>query len=197
MAETSRSDNPPDKAYSGDSPGRTASDLSFQTGALELPVTSAAPVSVRASNAQLNRSAEAVGRSMGNAVAGVKSIPQQFDRLRSRIHLVHRYSRTEGSGASFGEVAEDWREAVEESVSEVSEAANRYRLEFLDRANVRILAWQHAGERGYFHLRRELNYRVEKARRISREQPVQFLAGCAVAAFTLGVVARVWRSNDE
>src|SRR6185312_10776749 len=83
----------------------------------ELPETSA----VRASNAQLNRSAEAVGRRVGNAVAGVRSIPQQVARLRARIHVEDRDPEPDRNSASVAEVAGDWRDAVEGSVSEMSQ----------------------------------------------------------------------------
>ncbi len=198
MAEISRNDVPPDiTPSSGGSAGFSPPPPGQPGAPPELPETSAVPGSGRASNAQLNRSAEAVGRTVGNAVAGVKSIPQQFDRLRSRIHLVDRYPEPEGYSTSLAEVAEDWRDAVEDSVSEMSEAANRYRVEFLDRACERLIAFRHYSERGYFTLRRNLKHRLEKVGRVSREEPLQFIATCAAAAFVLGVAMRVRRSNHE
>jgi hypothetical protein len=198
MAERSRNDVPAKNSLSSSISAGSASIPPGQPGAPpELPETSAVPSSGRTSNAQLNRSAEAVGRSVGNAVAGVKSIPQRFERLRSRIPLVDRYPEPEGYSTSLAEVAGDWRDAVEDSVSEMSEAANQYRVEFLDRASERLIELRHLSERRYFEVRRDLNYRLEKARRLSREQPLQVIAGCAIAAFALGVAVRVWRSDHE
>jgi hypothetical protein len=198
MAEIFPNNLPAENSSSGGISAGSSSIPPGQPGALpELPETSVVANSGRASNAHLNRSAEAVGRTVGNAVAGVKSIPQQFDRLRSRIHLVDRYPEPEGYSTSLAEVAEDWRDAVEDSVSEMSEAANRYRVEFLDRACERLVAFRHYSERGYFTLRRDLNHRLEKVGRVSREEPKQFIAICAVAAFALGVAMRVRRSNHE
>lgn len=195
MAELSRNDAPgEDSELSVPS----SSPLPGEPGALpELPETSAVSAPGRTSNSHLNRSAEAVGRRMGNAVAGVRSIPQQFDRLRSRIHLVDRYPGPEAYNSSLAEVAGDWRDAVEGSVSEFSEAANRYRIEFLDRANDRMIAFRHNAERNYYALRRGANARLSKIRRVSREEPLQFISVCAGVAFVLGVSMRVWRSNHE
>src|ERR1700751_1918604 len=58
-----------------------------------------------ASNPALNRSAEVVGRGVGNAVAGVRRLPQQFEKLRSRIYVVPR--RRPGDGGT-----DDLKEAV-------------------------------------------------------------------------------------
>jgi len=49
----------------------------------ELPATGAP-----ASNPGWNRSAEAVGRSVGTAVSEVRRLPRRLGDLRSRIHLV-------------------------------------------------------------------------------------------------------------
>ncbi len=194
MAETFPNDVPAENSLnSSGSPG-FPSAFPGQPGAPpELPETSA----VRASNAQLNRSAEAVGRRVGNAVAGVRSIPQQVARLRSRIHLEDRYPEPDRNSTSLAEVAGDWRDAVEGSVSEMSQAANCYRVELLDRATERLLELQRYGERSYYRLRSRANARVDKVRRMSQEEPLQFIAGCAAAAFALGMAMRVWRSNYE
>jgi hypothetical protein len=120
-------------------------------------------------------------------------LPQQFDRLRSRIHLVG----VPGPERDFEELAGDWRDAVESSVSEMTETAKRYRAEFLGRANLRLYNLKHQGERHYYSLRRNLRHRLDKGRRLSSEQPLQFLAVCVGTAFALGVALRIWRSNHE
>lgn len=198
MAELSPNDIPAANRYSTDGPAGSSLAPPGQPGAsLELPDVSTASLPVRSSNAQLNRSAEAVGRRVGNAVAGVKSLPQQFGRLRSRIHLVDRSRGPESYSTSLAEVAGDWRDAVEGSVSEMSQVAECYRVELLDRANERLHDLQRFGERTYYALRRDANVRLNKMRRMSREEPLMFIAGCAAAAFALGVAMRIWRSNHE
>lgn len=193
MAETSRNDLPPAGATYGSG---SESRLPGQEGALpELPETSAVSAPGRSSNAHLNRSAKAVGHRVGTAVAGVRNIPQQFDRLRSRIHLVNRDIPQQA--ASFSEVAGDWRDAVEGSVSEMTHAVERYRMAFMDRANVRLRDFRLHSERSYFTLRRNVHYRTDKIRRLSAEQPLQFLAVTAATAFVLGVGLRIWRSNHD
>lgn len=159
----------------------------------ELPETSAASPRERSSNGQLNRSAQAVGHRVGCAVAGVRSLPQQFGRLRSRIHLVGSPS----PDRDFDELAGDWRDAVEGSVSEMSDAARRYQAEFMERANLRFAALKRRGERQYYTLRRNVWYRLDKVRRVSSEQPLEFIAFSAGTAFVLGAVLRIWRSNHE
>jgi hypothetical protein len=195
MAETSRNDVPPAGATYGSG---SQTRLPGQEGALpELPETSAVSAPGRSSNAQLNRSAKAVGHRVGTAVAGVRNIPQHFDRLRSRIHLVNRSMPSDEAEPSFSEVAGDWRDAVEGSVSEMTHAVERYRMAFMDRANIRLRDIRLHGERSYYTLRRNVHYRTDKIRRLSAEQPLQFLAVTAATAFVLGVGLRLWRSNHD
>jgi hypothetical protein len=197
VADPSRTDRTLNQAgYSGapshDEPFRTA------TGPLpELPETSTVVVPGCSSNSQLNRSAEALGRGMGNAVAGVKSLPRQFDRLRSRIHLVSQSSESEDLTSMAGEVVGGWRDAVESGVAEAAVTANRYRSLLGDRTSrgMQELKWR--SERRLFALRRDLRHRLDKVRRTSSERPVQFIARCAGTAFALGVVLRIRRSNHE
>ena len=162
----------------------------------ELPETSAVAAPGRSSNAQLNRSAEAVGRGVGNAVAGVKRLPRQFDRLRSRIHLVSPDTSAEAS-VRTSEVIGEWRDAVESGASELSAAATRYRSVFADRGSQRMRDLKWRAERRLFALRRDLRHRMDKVRRMASEEPMRFIVGCAGAGFAIGVALRVWRSNHE
>ncbi len=155
------------------------------------------PTPERCSNAQLNRSAEALGRGMGNAVAGVKSLPRQFDRLRSRIHLVNPTATSDDLVSSASDVVGDWRDAMESGVSEAAESAKRYRSVLAELADRKMQELRHRVERRYFALRRELHHRGDKLRRESSEQPLQFIASCSAAGFVAGIVLRVWRSNHE
>ena len=149
----------------------------------------------RSINPQLNWSAEALGRGMGNAVASVKSLPLQFERLRSKIHLVH--SENDSLLTSSGEVVGEWRDAVESSVAEAAETAIKYRSVLAEVASRRMQELRWRGERRYFAVRRDLHYRLDKLRRLSSEEPLQFIAGCAGAAFVLGLALRIWRSSHE
>lgn len=163
----------------------------------ELPETSAVAAPGRTSNAQLNRSAEAVGRGMGNAVAGMKSLPRQFDRLRSRIHLVSPGTASGYRSSTASEVAGEWRDAVEGGASQLSATAARYRSLIANRGSLRTQELRRRAERRLFALRRDLRHRGDKVRRMAYEQPVQFIVGCAGIGFAIGMALRIWRSNHE
>jgi ElaB/YqjD/DUF883 family membrane-anchored ribosome-binding protein len=150
-----------------------------------------------ASNPALNRSAEVVGRSVGNAVAGVRRLPQQFEKLRSRIHVVPRRRPGDGGTDDLKEAVADWRDAAEDTVSdlthrvknytdEVSETAQRDWEEFRRRMEWRIDA-----------LRRDARRQLAAVRRWESEQPLYVIGACAAAAFVAGVALRIWRSNRD
>ena len=193
MAEVSRMENNPENTLSPQIPA-TAEPLVAAPEAL-LPEHSS--VATPAGNSQLNRSAEAFGRGVGTAVAGVRNLPHQLDRLRSRIHLVGSRDDSADLTGHGGDVAGEWRDAVESGFSEAAESARRYRGMFAEQASQRMQELRWLGERRFFALRRELRHRLDKVRRTSAEEPLKFVAGCVVAAFAMGVVVRLWRSNDE
>jgi hypothetical protein len=161
-----------------------------------LPEMSPLEALERPGNPQLNRSAEALGRGMGNAVAGVKRLPGQFGRLRSKIHLVNPKDTSELLTRS-GEVGGEWRDALESGVAQAAGTARTYRSIMADLANRQMLELRERSERRYFALRRDLRHRLDKISRMSSEEPLQFIARCAGAAFVMGVALRVWRSNHE
>ncbi len=176
----------------------TASSYTDHENLPKLPETSEVSPPGRTMNASLNRSAEAVGRGMGNAVAGVRGLPQQFERLRSKIHVVRRSDgdvpELKGSAA---DVVGDWRDAAESGVSELKHTAQRYRSQIAERASQRLGDLRVRGLRNYFALRRAAQHRVEKLGRLQREEPLQMIAVYAAAAFVAGIALRVWRSNSE
>ena len=181
MVEPSRTDS---NLHNFSYPKRSLMDESIFPGAAaqpELPV-SAAGTPERPSNPQLIRSAEALGRGVGSAVAGVKSLQQQFDRLRSKIHLVN---------------ATDASQQLTRSAAEAAETAGKYQSIMSEVASRQIQELRRRGERSYFALRRDMRHRLDKIRRLSFEEPLRFVAGCAGAALVLGVALRVWRSNHE
>jgi hypothetical protein len=99
--------------------------------------------------------------------------------------------------SSAGDVVGDWRDAVESGVSEATESARRYRSIIAELADRKIQELRRRGERRYFALRRDLRGRTDRLRRQTSEQPLQFIATCAAAAFAMGIVLRIWRSNHE
>lgn len=196
MAEPFRTDTKDPKASQADPPSLNEYFLSGQHSLDALPeILTRTPE--RRSNAPLTRSAEALGRSVGNAVAGVKNLPRQLDQLRSRIHLVTASATSDELTSSAGDVVGEWRDAMESGVSEAAESAKRYRSIFAELADRKMQELKRRGEWRYFALRRELHHRADRLRRESSEQPVKFIAACAAAAFGTGILLRIWRSSHE
>lgn len=96
-----------------------------------------------------------------------------------------------------GDVGGEWRDALESGVAQAAGTARTYRSIMAELANRQMLELRRRSERRYFALRRDLHHRLDKISRLSSEEPLHFIAGCAGAAFVLGVVLRVWRSNHE
>lgn len=176
MPEVSRSD--------------VARDLSPPAVAPEFDLPELPERASPASNPALNGLGEAVGRRVGTAVAGVRRLPQQIDKLRSKIHLVDRQSSTMKTAAEL-------RDAAGQRISEFTDQAGQYTHEVADRANRRM-----------DELKQRLQWRVDELRRSARrwmadaqhwetERPLQVIAGCAAAAFLLGVALRVRRSYRD
>lgn len=150
-----------------------------------------------ASSPALNRSAEVVGRGVGNAVAGVRRLPRQFDKLRSRIHLVPRRATGGRAADDLQDVVADWRDAAEDTVSELTHRVKNYTDDVSNSAH-----------RGWEDFRRQMECRIASLRRDARRQlaalrqweskrPLQVIGGCAAAAFVAGVALRIWRSNCD
>lgn len=154
-----------------------------------------------ASNPALNRSAEAVGRGVGTAVAGVRRLPQQLDKLRSRIHLVPGRERAAGAMADIKdsalETAADWRNAAEDTLGELKGRAETYRYEVADRTNRSLEELRHRTQWRIVELRRTARQWLVIARHWESEQPLQVIGSCVAAAFVAGVALRVWRSNHD
>ncbi len=186
MPEASRTGSPKrDVKYpSADPEGR---DVSSKTAPLDLPglPESASP----ASNPALNRSAEALGRGMGTAVAGVRRLPRQLDKLRSRIHVVPRHDMSEIRESAL-EAAADWRDAAEDSIAEWKNRAELYAQDVAGHTNRRLEVLQRRMAANIATIRR-------KARRWEWDQPLKVIATCAAAGFVAGVALRIWRSNNN
>ncbi len=182
--------------YPTGAPERSEAIPESQLDLPELP-GSAGP----ANNPALNRSAEVVGRSVGAAVAGVRRLPHQLDRLRSHIHIVSGRGDVAGSVSSLKDSALDkaaeWRDAAEDTVDELKERAEVYTYAITDRANRRLEELWHRTEWRVHLLRRRVRVWLGDARHWDTERPLQVIGGCAAAAFVLGVALRIWRSNSE
>jgi len=148
----------------------------------------------------LNRSAEVVGRSVGTAVAGVRSLPRRIDKLRSRIHLVSGREALAESALevmeSAAETAAHWRDEAEERITELHDEAGAYTYRAADRANRRLQELQRRTVRRIDVLRRNARELLADVRHWGSEQPLQAIGACTAAAFVLGVALRVWRSNS-
>jgi ElaB/YqjD/DUF883 family membrane-anchored ribosome-binding protein len=153
-----------------------------------------------ASSPALNRSAAAVGRGVGTAVAGVRRLPHQFDKLRSHIHLVPRREAAAAVSEMYDsacEAAADWRDAAEETAVELKARAETYTHEASERSNRMVEDLRRRIEMRTDTLRRGTRAWVETARQWEAHQPLKFVAGCAMLTFAAGVALRVWRSSHD
>jgi len=154
-----------------------------------------------ASNPALNRSAETVGRSLGNAVAAAQNLPRQIDRLRSRIHVVpgREAAGTTASNVKDAalETAAEWRDAAEARAYEMRQKAESYLSTVADRTNDSLDELRREARVKTDRLRRRAQGWLAAARRMPSERPLVVVGACAAAAFTLGVLLRVRRSNCD
>jgi ElaB/YqjD/DUF883 family membrane-anchored ribosome-binding protein len=195
MAETSRDNVDPAHVESPPGEGRAQeSAAGHDLEPPELPV-SAAP----ANNPVLNRSAEAVGRGVGTAVAGVRNLPQQIDKLRSRIHLVSGRealkSRLSEIRDSAEQVVADWRESAEDRLNGLGDEAEAYAYRMTDRANHGLENLGRQLQRRIAFLRQAARQRLTAFRAMQSKHPLRVIGSFAVAGFVAGVALRVWRSN--
>jgi ElaB/YqjD/DUF883 family membrane-anchored ribosome-binding protein len=167
----------------------------------QLPLPELPAPAIPASSPALNRSAEALGRGMGNAVAGVRRLPQQIDKLRSRIHLVSGRDRVaiiaEDVRESAVERAEEWRDAAEESLAELKQRADLYADELAGNAHQYWRELRTQSRCRINALRREARQWLATARRWESEQPLRVIGCCAATAFVAGVALRIWRSDRD
>jgi ElaB/YqjD/DUF883 family membrane-anchored ribosome-binding protein len=120
-----------------------------------------------ADNNLTRRTAESVGNRVGKAVNAINS------SVRSGLDVVSEGSRQ--AGEKFAEAAEETRVHAQKLALE-------------------------AGRRAQ-DLRDAAIYRARKARsearRFANERPIEIILGIAGAAFVVGVVLRIWRSNRD
>ena len=152
-----------------------------------------------ASNPAWNRSAEAVGRSVGTAVAEVRRLPRRIDDLKSRIHVV---------GENAGTTVSHVRNSAEARTAALREAAEVGLLEFADKAAAYTEEVGMRASERMRSLRRRAWWTLENARCALRRQmweagqwkpqrPLHTIAVAASAAFAFGVLLRIWRSSHE
>jgi hypothetical protein len=187
MAEVLRADTPPrDVQYPPDF--THTSDVTDDNGRRY----AAGPAT--AVNPALNRSAEAVGRGLGTAVAEVRRLPQQ---LRSRMHLV---------GENAASKVAELRGAAETKAASLRDAAEVGLLELADKAAAYTSATGTRRGNRLQRLRRVAICRLESLRHQVRrgisgvgawqpDDPRRVLLVGASAGFALGVILRVWRSS--
>ena len=195
MAESSRNSVPPANVrYPMGETQPEGSTPQTRPELHELPET-ASP----ANNPALNRSAELLGRSVGTAVAGVRSLPLQIDRLRSRIHLVGGRealeSRLSGIRDSAAEAVAEWRGSAEERLNELGQEAGAYAYHMTDRANHGLEDFSRELQRRVWFRRRTIRQRMAEFQHLQSEHPLKVIAAYAATGFVAGVSLRVWRSN--
>jgi hypothetical protein len=175
-------------------------DLRDVAGAPPLDPPELRQVARPANNPALNRSAEVVGRGVGTAVAGVRRLPQQFDKLRSRIHLVPGPEAAAAVSEIYDsalEAAADWRDAAEETAVELKARAETYTWEATEHSHRRLEHLRRQTEWRIDELRRGTRAWLETARQWEAQKPLKFIAGCAMIAFAAGVALRIWRSGHD
>ena len=148
-----------------------------------------------ASNPALNRSAQAVGRGVGTAVAGVRDLPRQFDKLRSRLHVVG--SSETSSPASMRKTVDELRSAAENMAAELKEKAEVYTSGAAARTNQRLEELRQRAQWRINLLRVNARRWAGEARHWEYERPFRVIAISAATALALGVALRIWRSNSD
>jgi hypothetical protein len=148
-----------------------------------------------ANNPALTRSAEAVGRSVGSAVAGVRELPRHIDKLRSRLHVVGK--RKGSSPASMREAVDELRAAAEDKASELKDQIESYTYGAANRASWRLEELRQRAQWRINLLRVSTRRWIGEARHREYERPFRVIAISAAAAFSLGVALRIWRSNSD
>ena len=132
---------------------------------------------------QIYQIAEQIGAMLGRAVSGVRGFP---DRLRKGIHVVKGQAREQAGSAT--DAASDLAQSMTERISglrqEAAQTAAQWREEAGERAGQLYLL---AGER--------IADARSRARRATRENPIQMIIGFAAASFVIGFGLRLWRSN--
>lgn len=149
-------------------------------------------VRTQASSRRLNETAENIGEALGRVVALTRSVRGRIDHMKST-------ATAGGSGAAadlkqraaeFGEEArarmENLRSEVEQRVAGAREAA-RERFDELRDQTLRGL------ESG----RKRARARLEQAERYAHDNPLQVIAGAALAGLALGIGLRLWRSRHD
>jgi hypothetical protein len=206
MAEAFRKDTPlrnpqyPEGADREDL--RAGSELPYVDPERELP-----PHGETASNDRVSRSARAVGRGVGTAVAEIRQFPRRVDQARSQFRTASNQTRARASAAvlemmdSAADRAEHLRSVAEETISD-----------FADRVRSRSSHLTDATAETWYELRYAARTRLDWAgrraatqwnemqrtvRTLQREDPVRFLAVVAGVAFVVGAGLRIWRSSND
>ncbi len=197
MAEVMRNGTTSGGEYPDTQGGNPSSPLGRQEDTPALPPGETE--SRDAGNRTLNRSAEVVGRSVGTAVAGIRTLPDEFERLRSRIHVVKKNA---GESAldlrdSAEAKAADLRDSAEVGLLELAEKAAAYTETIRSRADSRMEEFRRTARYRLQEIRRTTRLRIIQARFWRPERPLQAILICAGAAFALGAILRIWRSSGE
>ncbi len=138
------------------------------------------------SNPRLNSAAESVGRALGTAVSGVRSVPDKMQEAKQRFIVIR---------GRKGEVTESAKERLENIAEEARRAGEDFAAKARERGEEVLERAREAGE----NLKEQAQVRLLQARtrvkQLSHDYPLHFVAGAAVFGALLGVVLRVWRDH--
>jgi ElaB/YqjD/DUF883 family membrane-anchored ribosome-binding protein len=149
----------------------------------------------RRQNPRLNDTAEAIGNAVGNAARRVQEMKDRFTVISGRTR------------ASASSTAYDWKQATDEKMQEARERATQAFEEVrLKAEEVRLKAndtLQDAKDRASRVLedvRQNAADKLNRARftanRFADQRPLHIILGIGAAAFVVGVLLRVGRSNN-
>ena len=158
-------------------------------------------------NTRVNRSARAVGRGVGTAVAEIRQFPRRVDQARSQFRNAGSQTRARASVAALEMMdtaagrAEHLRSLAQETISEFADTL-RSRSSHLSDATAKT--WR--GLRGAARVRldsagrraaAQWNKTEQTVKTLQREDPVRFLAVVGGVAFVIGAGLRIWRSSND
>ncbi len=115
--------------------------------------------------ARLTETAETIGTAVGKAVNTVRDLPERLEGMKDDMKHRLQVVRRQG-GPSAGDKIKDKAEELKDKAGELKERA---------------------GEK--------VGKARQRASRLASENPLAVILAAGIAAFALGVILRLWRSN--
>jgi hypothetical protein len=101
------------------------------------------------------------------------------------------------STEDMANAAAEWRDAAEDTVSELTHRVKKYTHETAADANRRWDDFRRRAEWRMLAARQDARRWLAAARRWESERPELVIAACAAAACAAGIALRIWRSNRD